>query len=73
MPRQVWRWGVAGWAALVLAGGAYTLYLDDSPGATSEPKRWERAPSPSDEPVPCPTLSGAVAPTTHSCTYWQRD
>lgn len=73
VPRRVWRWVVAGWVAVVLAGGAYTLYLDDSTSPTPEPKRWERAPSPSDVPVPCPTTrTGEAAPTAHSCTHWQR-
>ncbi|MFF4104717.1 hypothetical protein [Streptomyces sp. NPDC001903] len=73
MQRRVWRWVVAGWAAAVLAGGAYTLYLDDPTAATQEPKHWERAPAPSGEPVPCPTASGGgVAPTARDCTFWQR-
>nr|WSW47733.1 hypothetical protein OG296_34100 [Streptomyces sp. NBC_01001] len=73
MPRRVWRRVVAGWVAVVVAGGAYTLYLDDSTSTTPEPKRWERGPSPSDAPLPCPTTrSGEAALTAASCSYWQR-
>ncbi|MFI5671748.1 hypothetical protein [Streptomyces sp. NPDC051704] len=63
---------MAGWIALVLAGGAYTLYLDDQTSATRKPQRWERGPSPGDGPVPCPTESdGGVAPTARDCAYGQ--
>ncbi|GHE38955.1 hypothetical protein [Streptomyces vinaceus] len=72
-PRRVRRGVAVGWIALVLAGAAYTLYLDDSTSAPRGPQHWERAPAPADEPVPCPTQSdGSVAPTASGCTYWRR-
>ncbi|MER6776169.1 MULTISPECIES: hypothetical protein [unclassified Streptomyces] len=73
MRRLVRRRIAVAWIALVLAGGAYTLCLDDPTSTTPEPKRWERGPSPSDGPVACPTESGGgVAATARGCTYWQR-
>ncbi|MFK0237365.1 hypothetical protein [Streptomyces vinaceus] len=71
--RSVRRRVLVGWIALVLAGAAFTLYLDDSTSAPPRPQHWERAPAPADEPVPCPTQSdGSVAPTASGCTSWRR-
>ncbi|MEV6579968.1 hypothetical protein AB0M92_17605 [Streptomyces sp. NPDC051582] len=73
MPRRVWRWAAVGWIALVLAGAACTLYLEEPTNATPGQQHWERAPAPRSEPVPCPVQSdGSVAPTARDCSYWQR-
>ncbi len=72
MSRAIRRWTVAGWAALVLAGAAATLYLEDRTTAPAAPQRWERPSSPANPPTPCPTPSPGSPDTRHNCAYWER-
>lgn len=72
MPRKVWLWAGAGWLALVLLSGAFTLYLDDSNTPGSAPNRWERAPAPSDTPSRCPDPTTKAKDAPRSCSYWER-
>lgn len=67
-----WRWVVAGWTALALAGGAFTLYLDEPAGVTTPPARWERGPAQETAPAPCPSPGADAGPTRVLCAYGER-
>ncbi|MFD3803048.1 hypothetical protein ACFWSF_11210 [Streptomyces sp. NPDC058611] len=66
-----WRWVVAGWAALALAGGAFTLYLNEPAGSATPPARWERGSTRETELVTCPSPGNADHARV-SCSYWER-
>lgn len=72
MSRKAWWWAGAGWLALVLSGGALTLYLDESekpgPGST----HWERAPVPSGTPSLCPGPTSEPGAVPQPCYFWER-
>ncbi|MCY0943193.1 hypothetical protein [Streptomyces antarcticus] len=76
-----WRRVVAGWAALTLAGGAFTLYLHERAGvATPAGPARERAPAPETDPASWPSATPGTnsTPGTDSgpallvCAYWER-
>ncbi|MFF3514306.1 hypothetical protein [Streptomyces sp. NPDC002573] len=68
--RRWWRWAVAVWAALVLVGGALTLWLQDR-DEPDPPARWERAPAPRLSPeahgTACPTQGAFEQPVSVAC------
>ncbi|GGS21901.1 hypothetical protein Snoj_22920 [Streptomyces nojiriensis] len=72
MQRKVWLWAGTAWLALVLSGGAFTLYLDESEDPGSGPAHWERAPVPSGTPSSCPDPTAVARGVPHSCAYWER-
>ncbi|MEV6023538.1 hypothetical protein [Streptomyces sp. NPDC052036] len=68
--RGVWRWVIAVWAALVLVGGALTLWVQDE-NEPDPPVRWERAPTPllsaDMHGTACPTQGAVEEPVIVVC------
>ncbi|MGW5479859.1 hypothetical protein [Streptomyces sp. NPDC004008] len=68
--RRVWWWAGAVWAALVLVGGALTLWLQDR-DEPDPPARWERAPAPrlsrEAQGTACPTQGAFERPVIVVC------
>ncbi len=52
VPMRRWLW--SGWAALVLVGGAATLYLEGPDAVPAERPHWERPSAPPQDPAPLP-------------------
>ncbi|GAA2647872.1 hypothetical protein GCM10010425_68310 [Streptomyces spororaveus] len=69
-PIRRWLWG--SWAALVLVGGATTLYLEEPAADPAGPYRWERSSEPPRDPTPCPSTGSATRGNLHGCSSWQR-
>ncbi len=65
------RWVLA-WAAVVLAAGAATLYLQGEQSGGREPARWERGTPATVEPAPCPSPTRNAPDTRSACTFWKR-
>ncbi|MGW4690598.1 hypothetical protein ACWEPM_37760 [Streptomyces sp. NPDC004244] len=72
MPRRTWCWVVSVWLLLVAAGGAVTLYLDDTASPPQPPPHWERVSPPSGTPRPCPTPTGESPSASRGCAFWER-
>jgi hypothetical protein len=71
----VWRWAAGVWTALVVTGGALTLWLQDA-NEPRPPVRWEDAPTPSlsadVREMPCPTRVPVSQPRLVICVHESR-
>ena len=71
----MWRWAAGVWAALVMAGGGLTLWLQDA-NEPDPPAGWEEAPGPrlsaDVDQTSCPTRASQAGPVRVLCVYSTR-